>query len=93
MPPVLLQRYLIGALHRFEEAGVGNGFPPAFFYNALTVGPAKLSPAMSPGIPSRRDAETPQAQLSQKEDFRPEVLFFIRKHQKASQTLRRARRK
>ena len=38
LPPVLCNAILIGALIAWEEAGVGNGFPPAFFYNALTVG-------------------------------------------------------
>ena len=37
LPPVLCNAILIGALIAWEEAGVGNGFPPAFFYNALTA--------------------------------------------------------
>ena len=42
---------LIGALIAWEEAGVGNGFPPAFFYNALTVGAGEAVACYVLGIP------------------------------------------
>ena len=42
---------LIGALIAWEEAGVGNGFPPAFFYNALTVGLGEAVACYVLGIP------------------------------------------
>ena len=51
LPPVLCNAILIGALIAWEEAGVGNGFPPAFFYNALTVGAGEAVACYVLGIP------------------------------------------
>ena len=51
LPPVLCNAILIGALIAWEEAGVGNGFPPAFFYNALTVGLGEAVACYVLGIP------------------------------------------
>ena len=48
---VLCNAILIGALIAWEEAGVGNGFPPAFFYNALTVGAGEAVACYVLGIP------------------------------------------
>ena len=51
LPPVLCNAILIGALIAWEEAGVGNGFPSAFFYNALTVGAGEAVACYVLGIP------------------------------------------
>ena len=51
LPPVLCNAILIGALIAWEEAGVGNGFPPAFFYNALTVGLGEAVACYVLGLP------------------------------------------
>ena len=39
------------ALIAWEEAGTGNAFPPAFFYNALTVGLGEAIACYALGIP------------------------------------------
>lgn len=51
LPPVLCNAILIGALIAWEEAGTGNAFPPAFFYNALTVGLGEAIACYALGIP------------------------------------------
>ena len=48
---MLCNAILIGARIAWEEAGVGNGFPPAFFYNAFTVGLGEAIACYALGIP------------------------------------------
>ena len=51
LPPVVYNAILIGALIAWEEAGTGNAFPPAFFYNALTVGIGEAVACYALGLP------------------------------------------
>ena len=46
------KRYIVlGALIAWAEAVIGNGFPPAFFYNAPTVGLGEAVACYVLGIP------------------------------------------
>lgn len=51
LPPVICNAVLVGALIAWQEAGTGTAFPPAFFYNALTVGLGEAVACYALGLP------------------------------------------
>lgn len=51
LPPVLCNAALVGAMLAWYETGFGAGFPPAFGYNALTVGAGEAAVCYLLGLP------------------------------------------
>ena len=57
LPPVICNAVLVGAMIAWYETGFGAGFPPAFAYNALTVGAGEAAVCYALGLPLLRVLE------------------------------------